>query len=139
MAEFEQVVGHDEEFKPKRTILLPIDHSKATLNTVHYVIENILNPLTDLIILVNVRPFLQSELNSLTPYAPFHPAERISEHERILKANAHKLLTEVAKHFQNVDGHVKAVAMRGDPRDALELKIEMVKPTMVLLGNRGSS
>lgn len=41
MQESEQVISHDSEFAPKRTILLPIDHSKITTNTVKYVIENI--------------------------------------------------------------------------------------------------
>jgi nucleotide-binding universal stress UspA family protein len=63
----------------------------------------------------------------------------MSEHERILKADSHKLLSEIAKKFQDVCGnHVKAVALRGDPRDALVDKIERLKPTMVFMSNRGT-
>ena len=87
---------------------------------------------------MNVRPFLGSEVSSLTyPYAPFLPREEITEHERVLKENSFHLLKDVAKILQEVKIHVKAVALRGDPREALEMKIEKTRPTMVVMGNRG--
>jgi nucleotide-binding universal stress UspA family protein len=53
------------------------------------------------------------------------------------KNAAHDLLMEIAKDFQAQKIHIRAIALVGDPRDALEQKINSLKPTMVVISARG--
>lgn len=90
--------------------------------------------------MLNVRPFVAPELALAVgmPYAPYTlPIETQQKMEAEAKSRAHALLVDLAKEFQQHGIHVRAVALRGDPRDALESKINNLMPTMVVLSNRG--
>jgi nucleotide-binding universal stress UspA family protein len=81
-----------------------------------------------------VRPFVAPELALAVgmPYAPYTlPPETQQKMETESKERAHALLVDLAKEFQKQQIHVRAVALRGDPRDALETKINSLNPTMV--------
>jgi nucleotide-binding universal stress UspA family protein len=136
----EHVIAAHETFTPTRVIVLPVDESKATRHTVKWVIESLARKETDQIVLLNVRPFAAPEISVQLgyPYAPYvYPAESLTAMEEDAKRKSHKLLIDVAKEFQEKQIHVRAVALRGDPRDALEQKINTLMPSMVVMGNRG--
>ena len=87
-----------------------------------------------------MRPFVAPELALAVgmPYAPYTlPPETQQKMETESKERAHALLVDLAKEFQKEQIHVRAVALRGDPRDALETKINNLLPTMVIMSNRG--
>lgn len=63
--EHEEVVNPAEEFIPKRYIVLPVDHSDASTHTINWALGNILNSDTDLVTLLNVRPYSVPDLDMI--------------------------------------------------------------------------
>ena len=138
--EHEHVLHASQDFKPKRVICMPVDASIYSRNAIKWAIEKIISKDEDQVVLLNVRPFVAPELSLAVgmPYAPYTlPLETQQKMEAESKARAHALLVELAKEFQLKSIHVRAVALRGDPRDALEAKINSLMPTIVVLSNRG--
>ena len=57
--------------------------------------------------------------------------------ENTLREESHNLLKRHAKAFVASKIHVRAIALRGDPREELTYKIDHLKPNLVVVGSRG--
>lgn len=143
----EHVLHASETFTPKRTIVMPVDESAFSKYSVTWAIDNLINKDTDLVVLLNVRPYTSAELSRAMGTAAMSyitntevikkQEEFATKQEQFAKNHSHKLLIESAKPFQEKNIHVRAISLRGDVRDCLDQKIEVLKPTFVVMGNRG--
>ena len=108
------------------------------MNTVNWVLDKMgLNKETDQVILLNARPWTTpSKTSPYNPYA-FLMDEALVELEQTNRRNSHKLLQTMAMRFINDGYHVRAIALVGETRYAVEEKIKKLNPTVVIMGNRG--
>lgn len=140
--QYEHVITSNKDseltFQGQRVIVLPVDHSEASRYTINWLLTNFgLRKESDQIILIHCRPFTTPSLPSpYNPYA-FIMDERLEELERSNRKKAHSLLQKLAQEFIKEEIHVRAIALIGDTRSALEEKIKQLAPTCVVMGNRG--
>ncbi|KAI8893019.1 hypothetical protein BC833DRAFT_609817 [Globomyces pollinis-pini] len=120
---------HESEFTPKRTICIPVDESKISIQTITWAIDNLIDPKNDQVILLNVREDIQTGILAVQSF--------YDQLRNELKQNSHNLLRSRAKMFILKNIHVRAVSLCGNPKIELEHKINELKPTMVLMGKRG--
>ncbi|KAJ3261008.1 hypothetical protein HK103_006963 [Boothiomyces macroporosus] len=129
------------DFKPKRTIVFPVDSSDHSKNTIIWALENLLTD-QDQAILMNVRSGVLSifNVNMGYPYAPtVYPEETVHRVEDAEKAASHELLLNYSKMLVAKKIHTKAIALRGEARSELVTTINSLKPSLVVLGSRGLS
>jgi len=134
----EEAHEHDKAFKPTRVLCIPVDESESTIHTIQYSIKTLINKETDQIVLLNTRPPVFNdfslELTGLPYVIPSAEIEKVEIHSRDF---SHSLLKKSAKYFQDQNIHVRAISLRGDPREELEYKIGELKPDFVIMGSRG--
>ncbi|KAI8914530.1 hypothetical protein EDD86DRAFT_199524 [Gorgonomyces haynaldii] len=133
----EDVHNSSESFVPSRVICVPIDGSKDSDYAVHWALDNLVNPDKDQIILLNVRPYNFSSSLAFGPAAAFADYSADLSADDANRAQSHTLLLQAAKAVKEKGVHVRAIAMKGDAREELVFKIEQLKPTFVVVGNRG--
>ena len=127
----------EPSFKPSRVICVPIDHSPSSTHTVTFVVDKIINPSTDLVVLLNVRPPAFNDYSADLGFPYVIPAVDIDKAEQALREKSHQLLKQVASKFQLKNVHCRAISLRGEAREELTLKIEDLKPDFCVLGTRG--
>lgn len=134
----EEVHEHDKAFEPKRVICIPIDESDSSIHTIQYAIKTLINNNTDQVVLLHTRPpafnDFSLELTGLPYVIPSAEIEKVEIHSRDF---SHNLLKKAAKYFQDQSIHVRAISLRGEPREELEYKIGELKPDFVIMGSRG--
>jgi nucleotide-binding universal stress UspA family protein len=132
-------IVHEAEvtFTPKRIIVIPVDESDQSKYTIEYAIKTILDKETDQVVLLHTRPPAVNEYNVDIGYPYLIPAHDIQLAENNLRNHSHNLLKQLAKTFQSNQIHVRAISLRGDPRQELEHKINQMKPDFVMMGSRG--
>ncbi|KAJ3334007.1 hypothetical protein HDU91_002813 [Kappamyces sp. JEL0680] len=134
----EHVVAAHETFQPKRVLCLPLDESKASLHTIQWTLDHLVNKDTDEVLLLHVRNLTNSDMIMAPIGFPYVISpEQISEMEENAKTHSHQLLKDYAMAFQRQGIHVRAVALKGEVRQSLLYKINSVKPTVVVMSNRG--
>ncbi|KAI8901930.1 hypothetical protein BC833DRAFT_518578, partial [Globomyces pollinis-pini] len=121
----------------KRTICIPVDESENSKYVVDWTIQKLLNSETDQVVLLNVRPIPVDSylMDSEFPY--LLPSETINKMDETAKEYSHQLLKKYGRIYQTNGIHCRAVALRGDTRQELELKIEKIHPDLVIIGTRG--
>ncbi|ORZ37184.1 hypothetical protein BCR44DRAFT_127953 [Catenaria anguillulae PL171] len=113
-----------------RTILIPVDDSPHSDYTVQWAQRNFILP-TDKVVLVNVRPGAKAEPS----------LESMSKPELRARENAFELIRSYAKtlsHSANgtVPKEIQGFAMRGDAKEALLRKAEMIDADTIVMGAR---
>ncbi|KAJ3261007.1 hypothetical protein HK103_006962 [Boothiomyces macroporosus] len=126
-----------QEFIAKRTVCIPVDESDASKHTVQWAIANILNPETDEVVLLHVRPHAFNDYGIELGFPYIIPTESLDEAEKGLRTFSHELLKATAKPFLEGKIHVRAVSLRGEPREEIEYKVNLIKPSFVVMGSRG--
>ncbi|KAI8926216.1 hypothetical protein BC831DRAFT_435507 [Entophlyctis helioformis] len=132
---------HSEvHFSPARTVAIAIDGSEHSSHALDWALKNVIRSESDQVVLLNVRPFVP--LPTLSYRAPFfdYGVYDPDMFDRMDEANAkssHALLIDAAKQLKKHHVHVRAIALRGDPRDELVYKIEELKADVVVMGSRG--
>nr|KAJ3418394.1 hypothetical protein HK105_008362 [Polyrhizophydium stewartii] len=149
----EEVHAHDHPFEPTRTVCIAIDGSKSSEYAVTWAVNNILKAETDQVVVLHVRPFVAlpnvTYTGTLLDYGvgtfrldpmlskPAFDVEAFEEIEQSNKQASHELLISTAKMIKHAGFHVRAIALRGDPREELVHKIEQLKADLVVMGSRG--
>ncbi|KAJ3293773.1 hypothetical protein HK104_004208 [Borealophlyctis nickersoniae] len=101
----------------------------------HWALDNFLDPHRDLAVLVNVRaaPVVPGPFG--TAYMDF--SDYIVQLEEKFRIEAHRLLQRYAALVKKRGVAVKAIAMRGDPRDELTRKVNELNADALVIGCRG--
>jgi nucleotide-binding universal stress UspA family protein len=135
----EQVEDHrpDPMFVPKRIIAIPIDESDSSKHVVEYTLSTLIQKSNDQVVLLHTRPPAFNEFNVELGYPYIIPNSDLEKAEQSLRHVSHTLLKQTAKKFQDQGVHVRAISLRGDPREELEHKINTLKPDFVVMGSRG--
>jgi nucleotide-binding universal stress UspA family protein len=120
---------------PKRTIFVAVDESEYSEHIVSWAIENIIDPATDLVVLLNARPVL----GEFQPYVGPTPdyAALIKKLDADHIQTSTNLLNKLGKRFKTRNIETKAISISGDPKEALLQKTIEMKPTMLVVGSRG--
>ncbi|KAI8908330.1 hypothetical protein EDD86DRAFT_15901 [Gorgonomyces haynaldii] len=103
--------------KPKaRNILVPIDGSVPSEESLKWALANIIRKETDTVLLAHVRPKTKNEQDKLA---------------------SHQLLINKCHQMQELGISVRGVALAGDAKKVLLEEITNSKPEMVVIGSRG--
>jgi nucleotide-binding universal stress UspA family protein len=133
----EQVHEPDPMFVPKRVIAIPIDESENSKHTVQFAIDTMIQKEEDQVVLLHTRAPPFNEFNVELGYPYIIPNADLEKAEQSIRSYSHELLKTTAKKFQEKGIHVRAISLRGDPREELQHKINTLKPDFVLMGSRG--
>jgi nucleotide-binding universal stress UspA family protein len=130
----ETIVLEKPDFEPKRTIVIPVDHSKHSEYTIQWAIDNILKE-NDLVVLLNARaqPFeFQSFHNGVHPDST---ALDFYNHKSL--SHSSELIQQYGKKLTALGIKTQGISMAGDPRYVVVEKIRQLQPHLVLIGQRG--
>ena len=129
-------IGQQEPFQPRRTILLPVDDSHQSEQTLSWALSKIATP-QDLIILINVRPQLEPQQISDSRFENLKrlPSQRRKAH---LKEKSYHILRSHIVKIIKKGYNYKAIALVGNTGEQLEYEIRMLKPNLIIMGNRGA-
>ncbi|KAJ3268254.1 hypothetical protein HDV01_003228 [Terramyces sp. JEL0728] len=136
----EFVEGANDLFNASRSIMIPVDHSKTSINAVEWAIRNWINPKTDRVFLVFCRQvdppatFLADAdlvITNATIYNGFETANEES------KQDACQMLKSYSEIVKESNIHHTCITMMGNPKEELLDWIEKHNPNVVIMGNRG--
>ncbi|KAJ2996136.1 hypothetical protein HDV02_006772 [Globomyces sp. JEL0801] len=122
-----------------RLIVIAIDHSEHADTTIQFALDGFINPNTDKVMLLNVRPSLQNHLYLELGYhhTPHISPENIQKLVQYEGKRSVELLNKKAALFLEKNIKIGAYSLVGDARYALEEKINELHPSCVLVGSRG--
>ncbi|KAJ3057277.1 hypothetical protein HK097_009936 [Rhizophlyctis rosea] len=128
------------EGRIERVVVVALDHSKNSDKAFHWALDNFLNPKKDLLVLLNVRSITALPGGFGSAYMDY--SEYYTQMDEKARSDAHHLLQYYAaaarqNKVRRAFLAVKAIAMRGDPRDELVRKAKEVNADAVILGSRG--
>ncbi|KAJ3102559.1 hypothetical protein HDU97_000428 [Phlyctochytrium planicorne] len=130
----EVVEDHHADDSITRVVLLAVDASSFSEYAVQWAMENYLRPLTDLVVLVNVRPLLATP----GPFGSVYDfQEFILTAEEQQRTESHRILQDFVRLLRKNKICSKAIAMKGDPREEIVKKAEEILPDSVVIGSRG--
>ncbi|KXS22306.1 hypothetical protein M427DRAFT_169271 [Gonapodya prolifera JEL478] len=112
--------AHENPSQITRVLVISLDTSVHSQFAFQWAIDNFIKPENDLVVLVNVRPIATIP----SPYGT-----SVEEQHRIA---SHLLLQAYAQRLKKKHISVKAIAMRGDPRDEVVRKV--TDPSLALRG-----
>ncbi|KAI9159399.1 hypothetical protein H9P43_008739 [Blastocladiella emersonii ATCC 22665] len=115
-----------------RTVLVALDHSLHSSYAAAWAKDNLLNPATDLVVLVNVRPIAVG-------HASFYEdmGQLVRDVEEENRASSHKLLQHYGYDLKRLGFQVRAISIRGDTRSDVVRKAQELNATVVVCGSRG--
>ncbi|KAJ3255777.1 hypothetical protein HK103_006035 [Boothiomyces macroporosus] len=141
----ELVIGADENFTGKRTILLPVDISETAYKAVVWATKHVINPETDNVVLVHCREVLYPLINLLVGNSEYRNGMKAASKEDIAKFEAeskqlsHAVLARCSSALTKLGIHVKGVSIVGDARQTLIEYIQNHKPDLVVMASQGKS
>jgi nucleotide-binding universal stress UspA family protein len=98
-------------------------------------VQNVLKPDSDLVVLLNVRPIAVVPGPYGAAYMDFSSyMMQLEEHNRV---QSHNILRKAAAHLKTLGFALKAISLRGDPRDELTRKVEELHVDLLVIGSRG--
>ncbi|TPX57747.1 hypothetical protein SpCBS45565_g08159 [Spizellomyces sp. 'palustris'] len=118
-----------------RVVVIALDSSKSSDYAFNWALDNFLSPEKDLCVLVNVRPIAAVPGPFGTAYMDF--TDYVVQVEERYRTESHALLQRYASLVKKRKIAVKAIAMRGDPREELCRKVEELDADAFILGSRG--
>ncbi|KAI9203835.1 uncharacterized protein BJ171DRAFT_562171 [Polychytrium aggregatum] len=131
----EEIVKPNLEQQPKRIIAIAIDNSNHSAYAFDWALENVVDVARDQVVLLNVRPFPGASRPTAFSYMDF--SDRIDEIEEANKLESHSLLKQFGGQLLKRNISCRAIALRGDPRDEIIVKLEEIKADMIIMGSRG--
>ncbi|KAJ3125085.1 hypothetical protein HK100_010994 [Physocladia obscura] len=140
MADSEEIVTLHEAHgtiapEHKRVIAIPVDASKYSEFAFNWAIKNLVRAETDQIVLLNVRP-----VATLPKFFAATGTDVSTELDRIqsaYKQQSHELLQSYAAKLATNKYNIRGVALVGDPREQIALKVEEIHADMLVIGSRG--
>ena len=131
-----ETVHYDErEAHHTRTVVISVDFSEHSKFTFDWALENIAKKETDLLVFLNCRPISTVPGPYGTSYIDF--TDYLHQVELQNRTESHAMLQKYAGAAKLKGFTVKAVALRGDPRDELTRKIKEIHADLVVMGSRG--
>ncbi|KAG9300483.1 hypothetical protein G9A89_010109 [Geosiphon pyriformis] len=133
------VTTHDTLNPITRVVLIALDHSDYSKNAFEWAVKNFLRKESDLVVLVNVRPLVYTG-GPLGPSAlsvGYMEISNVYHIDEQYRTNSYQLLHEYGTKLKAQDFAVKAISMRGDPRDEITSKAKEVDADTLILGSRG--
>ncbi|KAJ3126773.1 hypothetical protein HK098_007152 [Nowakowskiella sp. JEL0407] len=121
--------------KPDRVIAVAVDGSSHSNYAFDFFLENVARP-GDRIVLLHVRPLPVFPSQYGIASRP-EVTEMAGEFEEIAKKQSHNLLRQYGSEVQRRGLQVRAIGLRGDPREELILKVNEINPSMLVVGARG--
>ncbi|KAI8894666.1 hypothetical protein BC833DRAFT_604080 [Globomyces pollinis-pini] len=134
----ELILSNQNDFKQQRTILIPIDESKNTLKFIEHAMNLLLNPKTDLIVLLHARTMQTSHvfLSLISPSSqPASMQMNLSTFMEQEKQESKELLEKLAKKLIANQFHVRAISTSGDARQVIDHKTELIHPDFIIMSN----
>ncbi|KAJ3331262.1 hypothetical protein HDU76_003642 [Blyttiomyces sp. JEL0837] len=133
-----EIVEHhhatDDQEPISRVVAMALDDSEYSQHALDWAISNVIRK-TDLVVLLNVRPFVQSPGPYGAMYMDF--TEFLVSAEEQSRNEAHTLLKSYARQLKHHNIAVKAIAMRGDAREEISRKVDEVNADLLIMGSRG--
>lgn len=135
----EHIIYHDtdlQEQEPiRRIVCMAIDQSGYSEYAFNWAIQNFFDKTHDLVVLLNVRPIPTVPGPFGTTYMDFSDYLRTMEDQN--RKESHSLLHYYANFLKTSGFSVKAIAMRGDPRDEIIRKLKELGADTLVVGSRG--
>lgn len=111
-------------------------------------VQNIIRPETDQVVILNVRPFAMSPYSTLgaMPIVDMSGIvtdlddlfeDEYSTVEKRNKVASHDLIRTCAALLMKAGIKCRGVALRGDIRDEIVFKVDQIKADMLIIGSRG--
>ncbi|ORZ10699.1 hypothetical protein BCR44DRAFT_102767, partial [Catenaria anguillulae PL171] len=115
-----------------RTVLISLDHSNHSSYAFEWAKKNLLNPATDLVVLVNVRPIAVG-------HASFYEdmGQLVRDVEEENRTSSHRLLQHYGYDLKRQGFLVRAISIRGDTRSDVVRKAQELNATVLVCGSRG--
>ncbi|KAJ3249416.1 hypothetical protein HDU78_003202 [Chytriomyces hyalinus] len=126
--EHDEAHGHDSH---SRVVAIAVDSSPIAEIVVNWAIKNFIQP-TDLVVLLNARPFVTPPGSVYMDVASF--IDRQEAHHR---AESHKLLRAFASKLKQHKFATKAISLKGDVHEEIVRKAEEVEADTLIVGSRG--
>ncbi|KAI8611398.1 hypothetical protein BC830DRAFT_1141278 [Chytriomyces sp. MP71] len=160
----EEVIETTKNHKaPKRVIAVAVDGSPESQYALSWTLEHLANPAGyDQICILNVRPYAvpvhlfginapgdfmperSTEFNEVmwtaqtsTRFSRTDSQEWVDAMERENRENSHNLLRKYGEQVLSRDVCVRAIALRGEPKEEILKKVDEIKPDMLVTGCRG--
>ncbi|KAI9220899.1 hypothetical protein BC828DRAFT_382409 [Blastocladiella britannica] len=115
-----------------RTVLVALDGSQHSAFAFDWAKHNLLNPTTDLVVLVHVRPIAVGHGSFYEDMG--HLVRDVEEENR---ASSHRLLQHYGYKLKQQGFAVRAISIRGDTRSDVVRKAQELSATVVVCGSRG--
>ncbi|KND02077.1 hypothetical protein, variant [Spizellomyces punctatus DAOM BR117] len=130
----EEILDH-EPSTHTRVIAIALDHSEYSAYAFKYTLENIVNPKTDQVVLLNVRDIVNIPSSFGLVY--MDTGDWIDRTEDENMAASHRLLKQFGAQVLKAGAKCRAIALRGDPRDELVYKTKELHADLFVIGSRG--
>ncbi|KAJ3415905.1 hypothetical protein HDV05_003746 [Chytridiales sp. JEL 0842] len=134
-----EVIHHDDhnDRQINRVIVVAADPSEHAEYAMTWALDNFINPAHDLLVLINVRPYVSTPGPYGALYMDF--SEFIVSAEEAAREEAHILLQDLARIAKRKHSGlaIKAIAIRGDARDEIVRKINELEADALIMGSRG--
>ncbi|KAJ3209540.1 hypothetical protein HDU83_002222 [Entophlyctis luteolus] len=125
----------DHTATPLRIIAIAVDSSKYSEYAFDWAINNVVRPESDQIVIINVRSVLAIPVYFEGAYVDL--TEEVEKLEAANQQESHELLRKYAGKLPAHKYNIRGVALRGDPRDEIEFKVDELKADMLVIGSRG--
>jgi nucleotide-binding universal stress UspA family protein len=122
-------------FTPARTVVIPINDSEESKNTVDYTLNSNLVNEKDKVILINCRKSAAKEYDGMA-LLEFDEGF-LNKVDNLYHLKSQKVLREAMDKFELRKIHVDPVILEGEAEEAIERKIDDLKPDFVVIGTRG--
>ncbi|KAJ3311422.1 hypothetical protein HDV04_004024 [Boothiomyces sp. JEL0838] len=117
----ETVIERLQGFRPNRIICFAVDESPNTLATIQSALESLIDPKSDLVVLLHC----MKDAFEVLKYDNWSGS--FEDYQNIIQIN------EAAKQFNLANVQVEAILLRGEPKYTLVEEIEQLKPNFVVV------
>ncbi|KAI8820700.1 uncharacterized protein EV422DRAFT_59939 [Fimicolochytrium jonesii] len=124
-----------QEQTHQRIIAVALDQSEHSEYAFNWALENLINPQSDQVVLLNVREVVNVPASFGLIYMDIRDWIDRTEYEQMMVS--HKLLKHFGARIVKAGAKCRAIALRGDPRDELLHKVKEVNADMLVIGSRG--
>ncbi|KAI9355338.1 hypothetical protein DFJ73DRAFT_759010 [Zopfochytrium polystomum] len=137
----------EEAAAPGRVVACAIDSSENAKAAFDWCLANLFatpgSQINDQLVLINCRPFQNNPVDYTISGDYSSSLSMSREWVEALEANARAAAHDLLKAFaaeamDKANVHrVRAIALRGDPREEITLKVEELRPDLLVVGSRG--
>ncbi|KAI9337996.1 hypothetical protein BDR26DRAFT_863407 [Obelidium mucronatum] len=145
----EEVMQHQQSPAiPKRVVCVAVDDSPEAQHALTWCLDHLATP-NDQVCILNVRPYaipgyvLGSTFGATSP-GEFYPSssydfneDYVEGLERYNRDVSHEILKKYGEQVLSRGVQCRAIALRGDPREEILAKLNVLKPDMLVCGCRG--